>query len=137
MRRTPHPLFWLTISSFGFQASQIQIPSIMRAVPYFLSTLLVLSHITCTAPVDGSLGIVQRTSAENTEGAEDTSLDPGLLTREAAAANAIAVHEETKQTENTSSDSMNNPVVFIRADAVKGAGAAVASPTANNPGRII
>lgn len=106
----------------------------MRAVPYFLSTLLVLSHITCAAPVDGSLGIVQRTSAD---AAEDTSLDPGLLIREAAAANAIAVHEETKQTENTSSDSMNKPGVLFRADAVKRADAAVASPTPNNPGRII
>lgn len=115
----------------------MQIPSTMLAVPYFLSTLLVLSHITCAAPVDGSLGIVQRTSAENTDAAEDTSLDPGLLIREAAAANAIAVHEETKQTENTSSDSMNNPDVLFRADAVKRADAAVASPTPNNPGRIV
>ncbi|OCK93490.1 uncharacterized protein K441DRAFT_697071 [Cenococcum geophilum 1.58] len=109
----------------------------MRTVPYFLSTLLVLSHITCAAPVDGSLGIVQRTPAENTEAAEDTSLDPGVIIREAAAANAIAVREETRQTENTSSDFMNNPGVLVRADAVKRADAAVASPTPNNPGRII
>jgi len=99
----------------------------MRAVPYFLSTLLVLSHITCAAPVDGSLGIVQRTSAENTDPAEDTSPDLGLLIREAAAANAIAVREGTKQTEN-------NPGVLVRADAVKRADAAAAT---NNPGVII
>jgi hypothetical protein len=105
----------------------MQISSIMRAVPYFLSTLLVLSHITCAAPVDGSLGIVQRTSAENTDPAEDTSLDLGLLIREAAAANAIAVREETKQTEN-------NLGVLVRADAVKRADEAAAT---NNPGLII
>ena len=106
----------------------------MRTVSYFLSTLLVLSHISCAAPVGSSLGIVQRTSAE---AAEDTPLDPGVFIREAAAADTIAVREETKQTENTSSDSTNNPGVFIRADAVKRADAAAASPTPNNPGRII
>ena len=104
----------------------------MRRVSYFLSALLVLSHITCAAPVGGSLGIVQRTPAENTETAKDTPLDPGFL-----ATNAIAVREETEQTENTSSDSTNNPGLFIRADAVKRADAAVASPTPNNPGRVI
>lgn len=103
----------------------------MRAVPYFLSTLLVLSHITCAAPVDGSLGIVQRTSAENTDAAEDASPDPGLLIREAAAANAIAVRDETP------SDSMNNLGVLVRADAVKRAGAAAAAPTSNHPGLVI
>ena len=113
----------------------MQIPSVMRAASYFLSTLLVLSHITCAAPVDGSLGIVQRTSAENTDPAEDTSPDVGLLIREAAAANAIAVREETKQTENTPRDSMNNPGVLVRADAVKRADAAAAAPT--SPGLVI
>lgn len=107
----------------------MQIPSVMRAVSYFLSTLLVLSHITCAAPVDDSLGIVQRT-----EVAED---DPGLLIKGTAVANTIVVREETKQTENTSDDSTNNPVVLIRADAVKRADTATASPTPNNPGRII
>jgi hypothetical protein len=105
----------------------------MRAVPYFLSTLLVLSHIVCAAPVDHSLGIAQRTSAE---AAEDTLLDSGVFIREAAVANTIAVREETEQTE-TSSDSTNNPGVFIRADAVKRVDARAASPTTNSPGRII
>ena len=110
----------------------MQIPSVMRAASYFLSTLLVLSHITCAALVDGSLGIVQRTEA-----AEDTPHDPGLLITGAAVANTIVVREETKQTENTSNNSTNNPVVLIRADAVKRVDTATASPTPNNPGRII
>ena len=104
----------------------------MRAVSYFLSALLVLGHITCAAPADDSLDFVQRAEA-----AEDTPLDPGLLIRGAAVANAIVVREETKQTENTSNDSTNNPVVLIRADAVKRTDTATASPTPNNPGLII